>query len=579
MRDDAIHKIAVVRDGNHRAGEAVKIILENCKRFHVEVVRRLVEEEDIRRLHQDVEQLQAAALSAGETGDFRVLQGGGEQEALEHLRGRHRAFRRFDAFGGVADEVNDALRRIELLALLTEEADFHCLPERYFSFVRGEAARQHAQQCALAAAVRPDDAETVAARQEIGKVMKQAAAVIRFSNGLGLDHLFPETAREGGEGELFLLLRSGLAAQLLKAVDAELRLCAARLRPALYPGKLLFEQRLTLALARGQHFRALCLELEIFRVVCGILIERASLYLHDAVRDALKEVPVVRDHHDGPVEFRKEVLQPENGVHINVVGGFVEEKQLGMPGEGGGQGGALLLPAGEEGNVAVKVAQAQPREQGAAFVFRRVACRGVQHGLAQNGEALREFRVLRQVRRAQARHARDGARVRRVFARQNFEQRRLSRPVHAHNADSVALVDREGDFLQKRLFTVAFADFFRCQIYRHRFPAAFPFCPRAGALFLIVHDSGRKSKAFSALENGGGSSYNGNISPAAGTRPNGPRAAGEGSRREELLCRLVLCLRAGEPAAHTQAACSTFCLRNTSRSQASTVSRRARATP
>ena len=165
MRDDAIHKIAVVRDGNHRAGEAVKIILENCKRFHVEVVRRLVEEEDIRRLHQDVEQLQAAALSAGETGDFRVLQGGGEQEALEHLRGRNRAFRRFDAFGGVADEVNDALRRIELLALLTEEADFHCLPERDFSFVRGEAARKHAQQCALAAAVRPDDAETVAARQ------------------------------------------------------------------------------------------------------------------------------------------------------------------------------------------------------------------------------------------------------------------------------------------------------------------------------------------------------------------------------------------------------------------------------
>ena len=328
--------------------------------------------------------------------------------------------------------------------------------------------------------------------------MKQASAVIRFSDGLCFNDLFAETAGEGGERQRFLLLLHGLAAELLKAVDAELRLRTAGARAALDPANSFFNTRSSVAFACGLHFLALGFEFEIFGVICGILIEGTVLQFHNAVGDPLEKIPIVRDRDDGPVEFCEKVLEPQDGVHIDVVRRFVQNEQAGVSRESGGERRALLLAAGKLGDVLIQIAQAKARQQRAAFVFRRVSRSGVQHGLPQNGQSLGELRILRQISCAQSCHARDAAAVRCFETGQDFEQGGFSCPVDADQADPIALVDRERYVFKQRFLAVAFADGFRREINVMCLRPPFHFsarCVSRGAFLLYTIRRG-KAKAF-----------------------------------------------------------------------------------
>ena len=84
-RADAVEKVAVVADGDDRSWKMLEIILEHLQRADVEVVGRLVEEEDVVLLHEDREQIETAAFSAGEARDRPVDLIRAEAEGFEHL--------------------------------------------------------------------------------------------------------------------------------------------------------------------------------------------------------------------------------------------------------------------------------------------------------------------------------------------------------------------------------------------------------------------------------------------------------------------------------------------------------------
>ena len=63
-----------MRDGQHGAGVALQELLEPQHRFRVEVVRRLVEQQQVRRFQQQAAQCHATTLATGEDahGGIRV---------------------------------------------------------------------------------------------------------------------------------------------------------------------------------------------------------------------------------------------------------------------------------------------------------------------------------------------------------------------------------------------------------------------------------------------------------------------------------------------------------------------------
>jgi len=63
---DAVEEVAVVRDEDDRADEALERRLERLDRVDVEVVRRLVEDEQVRTAHHQEQELEARALAAAQ---------------------------------------------------------------------------------------------------------------------------------------------------------------------------------------------------------------------------------------------------------------------------------------------------------------------------------------------------------------------------------------------------------------------------------------------------------------------------------------------------------------------------------
>ncbi len=83
--DDAVEEIAVVGDGQDGPLEFFDIALEPLHRVHVEVVRRLVEQQDIRLLEQQPREIHARLLAAGEAVEVLLPLRGRDAEAVADL--------------------------------------------------------------------------------------------------------------------------------------------------------------------------------------------------------------------------------------------------------------------------------------------------------------------------------------------------------------------------------------------------------------------------------------------------------------------------------------------------------------
>ncbi len=104
-----VEKIAIVRNQDQRAGVAVEPFLEPDDGVEVEVVGRLVEQQQVRAAHQRPRQIEAHAPAAGELGDRALEVFVGETQAMHQ---RRRACRR-----GVAVDLGKArMQEADLLA-------------------------------------------------------------------------------------------------------------------------------------------------------------------------------------------------------------------------------------------------------------------------------------------------------------------------------------------------------------------------------------------------------------------------------------------------------------------------------
>src|SRR6476660_1127226 len=84
-----IWKPAVVRDDHRAAREFRQRILERPQRFHIEIVRRLVEQQHVAAAQQRRREVQPAALAARQLPDVLLLIAALEVEAPEVGARRH----------------------------------------------------------------------------------------------------------------------------------------------------------------------------------------------------------------------------------------------------------------------------------------------------------------------------------------------------------------------------------------------------------------------------------------------------------------------------------------------------------
>ena len=113
------------------------------------------------------------------------------------------------------------------------------------------------------------------------------------------------------------------------------------------PLELVFETLLLLGVLLPLDLQPLGLLLQVGGVVAFVRVAAATVELEDPAGHAVEEVAVVGDGEDGALVLFQELLQPLHALGVEVVGGLVEEEQVGCLQQKLAQRHAAALTAGE----------------------------------------------------------------------------------------------------------------------------------------------------------------------------------------------------------------------------------------
>ncbi len=194
---DGVQKPAVVGDDEHRAAARGEVAREPVDTFDVQVVGRLVEQQQLGRVEQQARQRDAPALATGETRD-RGVDAGGEEPQLDAAHepvedAAKRAVAGPFVLGATADEeLADRLALVELVAL-SQQRDVDVAGPREHPCVHRLDAGDQAQERRLAVAVSPHHADSLPGRYAERDLAQHRAAAVALRDGLQVQ----EVARGG----------------------------------------------------------------------------------------------------------------------------------------------------------------------------------------------------------------------------------------------------------------------------------------------------------------------------------------------------------------------------------------------
>ena len=335
-------------DDQHRAVIVADHFLQQIERFEVEIVGRLVEDEEVRVAGELAREQQAGAFTARQRSDLGLGEARIEQEfpeiAVDVLLGAEHV----DPVAAVGQHLAHRLLRRHQLALLIDDDAVERLGEFYGAAVGGKLAGEETQQRGLARAIAPDDADAVATRHPEGEIADDRAAVIFLGDMLGIDDdlglvvVMPHGERGGA-------LRADHCgaggAHFLQFGKAALVAAAAAGDTAQQPVFLKLELRV-------EPFGGallLCIDL------LGPSIEAAEADLRTAqvaaiepeglLGEAREEGPVVADHDEGAAVTAEPFLQPFDRADVEMVGRLVEQEHVRVLCQCTDDGGAAALAA------------------------------------------------------------------------------------------------------------------------------------------------------------------------------------------------------------------------------------------
>src|ERR1041384_42653 len=239
VRRNAVEKPTVVTDDDGATSEIFKRRFERAHRVDVEVVGRLVQEQDVRPLFQNLRQMHAVALAARKCADLLLLLGAREVESRNVSARVYLAAAERDHILPGGNLFPDRFIWIERRAALLHGAEFDGLADAERAFVRRLLARNQTKERRLTSAVRADDADDAAGRKRERELVKQQTFAVSLAHVLSFDD---DVAEARPRRDVNLKLRRAPLARLiderLVGIDARFRFRVPRLRRHSDPFKL-----------------------------------------------------------------------------------------------------------------------------------------------------------------------------------------------------------------------------------------------------------------------------------------------------------------------------------------------------
>ena len=315
------------------------------QRREIEIVRRLVEDEQVAAAQEDFRNRETAALSAAEVLDAAIDRLIGEKVALQVTADMQLVIAEHDPVALARDRFHHALLIAEDFAILIHVIDhraraaFHRTPRRFL------LAENDAQQRGLACAIASDETDPRARRKLQREGVEQFSFADLHANIHQIEDGVSELRRRrDDEVHVLVALRAVLRGEFMVARDAVHALRAARARAFAHPFEFAREKLLPAAFRCLLARFALGFRREVLLVVAWIGIELPALQFDDARGDTVEKVAVVRDEKAGAGIAAQEIFQPLDTLRIEVVGRFVEDEKLWLCDERATECDATLLP-------------------------------------------------------------------------------------------------------------------------------------------------------------------------------------------------------------------------------------------
>ncbi len=329
VRGDAVEEPPVVADDHHAAGKSENGVLEGPQRVDVEIVGRLVEQQQVAAALEELREVHAVAFAAGQRTHLALLVAALEVEPRHVGPRRDFTLAEHHLVAAVRNLLPDGLVGVERIARLVHISDLDGFAEAQRAGIGLLLPGDHPEERRLARTVGPDDADDAAARQREVDLVHQEHVTVALAESPRLDDDVAEPrARRDVDFGAFDALGGLFRQHGFVRVEARLALRLPRARGHPDPVQLALERPLAPRFLLLFDLEALLLLFEPGRIVALPRNARAAIEFQDPTRDVVQEVPVVRDRdHRARVVLQK-VLEPLHRLRIEVVGRLIEEQQV-----------------------------------------------------------------------------------------------------------------------------------------------------------------------------------------------------------------------------------------------------------
>ena len=454
---DPLQEVAVVRDDDQRAGPRVEQVFDRREHVGVEVVGRLVENQHVRLIEQNEQQLQSALLPAREVFHRGRELRAREPHAFEHLPRRQVLRLRAAANGEARAQPPDhhAHRLVQVLLefveALRQRRDLDGFAALHPPRGRFDRAGNEAQQRRLARTVDAENARALAWGEQPIDVFEHRAVAVRDARFDQVHDLFAE-ARHRQRLQLSGVANLGhVFDKRVRGVDAKLGFRGARRGPAAQPRELLTGEVLPLLLDRCGLAIPLDALQNVSRVAAFERLNDAVVHLPGRVRDLVEKPAIVRHREHRTLVRRPATLQvvgePRNRLDVEVVRRFVEGEDLPLPYKQTREGDTASLSTAQSLNrrIPLEIGDKTREHLACARVASPLVLGHVADDRVPHGFTVVEAILL--IEHADSRAAAHGhlTTVGAATTGKHHEQARLAVAVAADDADSVALGDAERD--------------------------------------------------------------------------------------------------------------------------------------
>ena len=284
--------------GNHSPRKGIQILFQYRKRRDIQVVGRFVQQQYVRRFHQNAQQVQPPLFPAAEFADGHPLQFRWEQEPFQHHgRADIGPVCRQHIIACVPYVFQHTCPGVGEFTVLGKIANLHRLPNGYRAAVRLQPSCNDIHQGGLPHAVGTDDPHPVIPQQDITEIVDVFNPFIKAGYVFQFHHRLAKAGRRGSDFQFLPVhLFFGSRFDFRKPFHPVFLFCSAGFRAPADPGKLPPVNILQLTGRRAFQFPPLRSFLQESAVVGRVQIGSAVIQFQRAVDDAVEEIPVMGHH-------------------------------------------------------------------------------------------------------------------------------------------------------------------------------------------------------------------------------------------------------------------------------------------